>query len=93
VIQHGVTINGLAILNELPLLDQYFRERLIGGEGAFVMVAKDYTDFTQAMIVKLVREIRAVPLTKKNVPPNSVHNARAGPGLFFQSSLAVPHQQ
>ena len=90
VIQHGVTINGLAILNELPLLDRYFRDRLIGGEGAFVMIAHDYTDFAQAMAVKLVREIRAVPLAKRNVTPNSVHQTRAGPEQFFRSDLAKP---
>jgi hypothetical protein len=90
VIEHGVTINGLAILNELPLLDRYFRDRLIGGEGAFVMIAHDYTDFAQAMAVKLVREIRAVPLAKRNVAPNSVHKTRAGPEQFFQSDLADP---
>ena len=89
VIEHGVTINGLAILNELPLLDRYFRERLIGGEGAFVMVAQDYADFAQAMAVKLVREIRAVPLSE-NVTPNPVHEARAGPGPFFRSDLVEP---
>ncbi len=89
VIEHGVTINGLAILNELPLLDRYFRERLIGGEGAFVMVAQDYADFAQAMAVKLAREIRAVPLSE-NVAPDPVHEARAGPGSFFRSDLVEP---
>jgi hypothetical protein len=78
VIEHGITINGLAILNELPLLDDYFRDHLIGGEGAFFMVAQDYTDFAQAMIHKLVREIRSVPLSE-NEMPNSVHEARAEP--------------
>jgi len=90
VIEHGVTINGLAILNELPLLDRYFRDRLIGGEGAFVMIAHDYTDFAQAMAVKLVREIRAVPLAKRNVTPNSVHKTRAGLEQFFRSDLMEP---
>jgi hypothetical protein len=58
----GVTINGLAILKELPFLDRYFRKYLIGGEGAFVMVAENYTDFAAAMARKLVREINASPL-------------------------------
>jgi hypothetical protein len=78
VIKRGVTINGLAILNELPLLGGYFRDHLIGGEGAFVMVAQDYTDFAQAMVAKLRREIRSVPLSENEVP-NSVHKARAEP--------------
>jgi hypothetical protein len=89
VIKQGVTINGLAILNELPLLDRYFRDHLIGGAGAFFMVAQDYTDFAQAMAIKLAREIRAVPLTE-NVAPHSLREARAGPGPFFRSDLAAP---
>ena len=40
VIKHGITVNGLAILNELPLLDHYLRDQLIGGAGAFFMVAR-----------------------------------------------------
>jgi len=78
VIERGITINGLAILNELPLLDQYFRDHLIGGEGAFFMVAQDYADFTQAMTQKLVREIRSVPLSEYEVP-RPVYEARAEP--------------
>ena len=58
----GVTINGLAILEELPFLDRYFRKYLIGGEGAFVMVAQNYVDFVAAMTRKLMREIDAAPL-------------------------------
>ena len=76
VIKHGITINGLAILNELPLLDHYFRDHLIGGEGAFFMVAQDYADFAQAMIHKLEREIGSVPLSE-NDAPNPVYTARA----------------
>jgi hypothetical protein len=53
------------------------------------MVAQDYADFAQAMSVKLVREIRAVPLTE-NVTPNFVHKARAGPGPFSRSDPAEP---
>ncbi len=64
VLDKGVTINGLAIRNEIPLLAQYFRDHLIGGEGAFVMTAQDYGDFAQAIAQKLIREIRAAPLTR-----------------------------
>jgi hypothetical protein len=72
VLAHGVTINGLAILNELPLLDGYFRDRLIGGEGAFVIAAQDYQDFTQAMTQKLAREIGSMPVTQSSPPPRAV---------------------
>jgi hypothetical protein len=68
VIEQGITINGLAILNELPLLGGYFRDHLIGGEGAFFMVAQDYSDFAQAIVQKLAREIRSVPLAESETP-------------------------
>ena len=67
-IAKGITINGLAILNELPLLYQYYRDYLIAGEGAFFMIAQDYVDFADAMIEKLVREISAVPLSNYDGP-------------------------
>ena len=68
VLQHGITINGLAILNELPLLASYFRDQLIGGAGAFVMTAPDYSDFARAMSLKLEREIRSAPVANNSLP-------------------------
>jgi hypothetical protein len=58
----GTTINGLAILNEFPALDQYYAERVIGGPEAFVVAARDYDDFARAMRFKLLQEIRGAPL-------------------------------
>jgi hypothetical protein len=87
VLEHGITINGLAILNELPLLASYFRDQLIGGEGAFVETASDYTDFAQAMSRKLEREIRAVPLAG-NAAPGSFETDRAETGTLFSNLVA-----
>jgi hypothetical protein len=53
----GITINGLAILNEQPALDQYYEGGVIGGSDAFVIRAHDYTDFADAIVEKLIREI------------------------------------
>jgi hypothetical protein len=53
----GVTVNGLAIVNDEPYLADYFRAHLIGGPGAFVMVAADYQDFVEAIRRKLLREL------------------------------------
>jgi hypothetical protein len=65
----GITINGLAILSETPLpwnpehtnppggLDHYYRTNVIGGPGAFVMVAKNFDSFGEAIISKLVAEV------------------------------------
>jgi hypothetical protein len=53
----GITVNGLAILNEVPALDRYFELHLMTGPGAFVVPAKDYGDYEQAILRKLLREI------------------------------------
>jgi hypothetical protein len=74
-LERGVTVNGLAILNELPHLDRYFHKYLIGGAGSFVIVARDYVDFAAAMTRKLLREIDAVPLAGRR-PRNPSHQAR-----------------
>ncbi|MCR9257029.1 MAG: DUF1194 domain-containing protein [Alphaproteobacteria bacterium] len=64
----GITINALAILNEAPDLDAYFRKRLIGGPGAFVITADDYEDFARAIREKLVREIGSPPIALADRP-------------------------
>lgn len=53
----GLTINGLAILWDYPALDVYYRDNVIGGPGAFAVVAHDVSDFGTAILDKLVREI------------------------------------
>jgi len=65
----GVTINGLVILSERPMswnadhtnppggLDNYYRNNVIGGAGAFVMVAENFNSFGQAILNKLIAEI------------------------------------
>ena len=68
VLSLGITINGLAILNELPFLDRYFRDHLIGGDGAFHLISNDYHAFAQAMSEKLAQEIRSVPLSENDAP-------------------------
>lgn len=59
-----VTINALVILNEMPDLEEYFGERVIGGFGAFVMVANDYPDYPEAIRRKLQREIGQAPVSR-----------------------------
>jgi Protein of unknown function (DUF1194) len=53
----GITVNGLAILNEESDLLKYYASRVIGGPGAFVMQADDFEDFALAIRLKLIREI------------------------------------
>ncbi|KJB93979.1 hypothetical protein N826_19690 [Skermanella aerolata KACC 11604] len=71
-VKAGVTINGLPIVREglLPWaedrdhrrnLDAYYRDSVIGGPGAFVVVVKDYNNFADAIISKLLKEIAELP--------------------------------
>jgi hypothetical protein len=57
----GITLNGLAILNEEPELDAWYRQHVITGFGSFVIAAKSLESFAQAMRRKLLREIRHDP--------------------------------
>jgi hypothetical protein len=62
----GITINGLAIVNEIPRLDIYFAEHVIGGPDAFLLIAKDYRDFAHAIRQKLLREIQGAGLAGRD---------------------------
>lgn len=68
LVAEGVTINGLPIVNDRPTfgrmppipLDEYYRDSVIGGAGAFVIVAEDFQSFGNAVKRKLIREIAAL---------------------------------
>jgi len=62
-VRAGITINGLPILTDFPALDRYYEENVIGGPGAFVMPAKDFASFAQAILGKLIREVAEAPRT------------------------------
>jgi hypothetical protein len=65
----GITVNGLVILSERPMswnpdhthppggLAAYYRDNVIGGPGAFVMVAQNFDAFGKAILNKLIAEI------------------------------------
>jgi len=53
----GVTINGLAVLNEEPDLLDHYRDHVIGGPGSFAMACPDYAAFADAIRAKLRREL------------------------------------
>ena len=62
----GVTTNGLPILDDggglfsrynIANLDLYYRDCVIGGPGAFLVVAADFKDFARAVRRKLILEI------------------------------------
>jgi hypothetical protein len=66
LVADGITINGLPILTEEPWLETYYTLYLIGGPGAFVIVARDLDSFADAMRRKLVAEVIVAQL---RMPP------------------------
>jgi hypothetical protein len=68
-VKKGITINGLAIINNRPDmvysththppggLPDYYKKNVIGGPGAFLMVVTDFNSFADAMAKKMVKEI------------------------------------
>ncbi len=68
----GITVNGLAIINERPMawsqahtqpeggLDNWYRENVTGGPGSFVLTIKDFRSFGEAMRKKLLNEIASL---------------------------------
>lgn len=53
----GIVINGLPILAFEPQLDKYFTDYVIGGPGAFMIAAKSFEAFAEAILMKLIIEI------------------------------------
>jgi hypothetical protein len=41
-------------------LENYYRENVIGGAGAFVLVARDFNSFGNMLIKKLIAEIALI---------------------------------
>ncbi|MBM3567338.1 MAG: DUF1194 domain-containing protein [Alphaproteobacteria bacterium] len=61
-VRQGIVINGVAILTEVATLDDYYQRYVAGGDGAFVVGARDFGDFARAILGKLAREISGRPL-------------------------------
>lgn len=59
-VAQGIVINGLPILAVEFDLDRHFEEEVIGGAGAFMIAARDFESFGEAVARKLVQEISGV---------------------------------
>lgn len=91
-VDQGVTINGLPILDQstgpfsrynIPNLDLYYRDCVIGGPAAFIVVAENFEAFASAIRRKLILEIAGLtpavppPLRKVAGPLPKVQLAQA----------------
>jgi hypothetical protein len=82
-VAEGIVINGLPIINDrpnvygyppFPDLDLYYEDCVIGGPGAFIVVADGFKDFARAVLRKLVTEIAG-----RTPPQNLIWLAAAKP--------------
>jgi hypothetical protein len=76
-VKSGITINGLAIINDHPVswtfahvqppggLANYYRANVAGGPGSFVLEVHDFSTFGEAMTRKLIDEIATGPVPPK----------------------------
>jgi Ca-activated chloride channel homolog len=67
IVAGGIVINGLAILTDEPWLADYYRNNVIGGPLAFVVRARTFDDFADAMLRKLVQEVADASVTGASV--------------------------
>jgi hypothetical protein len=87
-VARGITINGLPIMNDKPSpsgraplkdLDLYYRDCVIGGPGAFYVVANDFKDFPRAIMRKLILEIAGLAPPPRRLLIRAAAPARAAP--------------
>lgn len=65
LVAQGIVVNGLPVMMNRSnfgrppdlTLDQYYEDNVIGGPGSFLVVARDFADFSRAVRNKLIREI------------------------------------
>ncbi|MGE6783572.1 DUF1194 domain-containing protein [Ensifer adhaerens] len=86
-VARGITIDGLPIMLKthvasdsasIPDLDAYYRECVIGGEGAFLVKVTDSSAFASAILRKLVTEISGLEISR--LSPATVRPAQFGEG-------------
>lgn len=98
-VAEGVTINGLPILDigsgpfsryNIPDLDLYYRDCVIGGPAAFIVVAENFTAFASAIRRKLFLEIAG--LSPPDAAPGQPPNPTSTPGLLRQTQFGEPER-
>lgn len=78
-VRAGITINGLPIMLkapgylDIPDLDRYYKDCVIGGQGAFMVPAREREQFQQAIRTKILLEVAG------RVPEPLIRPAQAEP--------------
>ncbi|WP_113133708.1 DUF1194 domain-containing protein [Hyphomicrobiales bacterium] len=86
-VARGIVIDGLPIMLKthaasdsasIPDLDAYYRECVIGGDGAFLVKVSDSGEFASAILRKLITEISGLEVSR--MEPATVRPVQAGSG-------------
>ncbi|MBP2297459.1 DUF1194 domain-containing protein [Azospirillum picis] len=86
-VARGITINGLPILNDRPNpwggaaandLADYYRDHVIGGPGAFLVPARDFAAFADAILSKLLLEVAGGEPSGAPAPAYAAANGLSG---------------
>jgi hypothetical protein len=77
-VAQGITINGLPLMLKRPSgfgdmenLDIYYRDCVIGGQGAFLVPVREAQQFAEAIRTKVIREIAGIPSLVRKVQAES----------------------
>ena len=90
LVRQGITINGLPLMTrggftpvyDVPDLDRYYSDCVIGGPGAFMVPVNDWTQFPEAVRRKLVMELAGLDTRRaaaEAAPAPVVHVAAEAP--------------
>lgn len=87
IVRKGITINGLPLLLKTPLssmidlpdLDVYYQDCVIGGPGAFLVPVRERHQFADAIRNKLLLEIAGIPSPNIPLPQDYVVPAQDTP--------------
>jgi hypothetical protein len=64
LIESGIVINGLPILDEETDIQEYYQNHVRGGAGSFIVVANGFDNFPEAIRKKLILEIALAPYSQ-----------------------------
>jgi len=88
----GVVVNGLPILAMELGLEDFYRDHVIGGPGAFMIPVASFEEFGPAVLRKLVAEIAGIapaPHVGTGMPPVQSFNEARNPPIASATSAGV----
>lgn len=94
-----IAINGLVIMADAapaqaasrgvyePNLEEFYRDNVIGGTGAFVIAIDDFDSFAYAIVGKIVREVAGLPPESRHAATDRRDMRIAGVGQSFTPTV------